>query len=56
MRHSKPVRFSNRTYRVGVNAVRSETAPTGDESVYLFLEFTIVFSMPYPLHIIRLES
>ena len=40
----------NRTYRIGVNAVRLETAPTGpdksgskprDESVYLFLEFTI---------------
>ena len=30
----------NRTYRVGVNAVRSETVPTGGESVYLFLEFT----------------
>ena len=28
MRHSKPVRL--------------ETAPTGGESVYLFLEFTIV--------------
>ena len=24
------------------DAVRLETAPTGDESVYLFLEFTIV--------------
>ena len=46
----------NRTYRVGANAVRSETAPTGGESVYLFLEFTIVFSIHFPLHIIRLES
>ena len=32
----------NRTYRVGLEAVRLEAAPTGDESVYLFLEFTIV--------------
>ena len=24
----------NRTYRVGLNAVRSEAAPTGEESVY----------------------
>ena len=24
----------NRTYRVGLNAVRSETAPTGGERVY----------------------
>ena len=32
----------NRTYRVQVNAVRLETAPTGDESVYLFSEFTIM--------------
>ena len=32
----------NRTYRVGLSAVRSETAPTGGESVYLFLEFTII--------------
>ena len=31
----------NLAYRVGLNAVRLETAPTGDESVYLFLEFTI---------------
>ena len=40
----------NRTYRVGLNAVRLETAPTSPdksgskprgESVYLFLEFTI---------------
>ena len=31
----------NRTYRVGLNAVRSETAPTGGESAYVFLEFTI---------------
>ena len=53
MRHSKS-RFiedaqrvgtgavKNRTYRVGLNAVRVKTAPTGGESVYLFLEFTIV--------------
>jgi len=33
---------ANRTYRVGFNAVRFATAPTGGESVYLFLEFTIV--------------
>ena len=32
----------NRTYRVGLNAVRLETAPTGGKSVYLFLEFTII--------------
>ena len=32
----------NRTYRVGLDAGRFLTAPTGDESVYLFLEFTIV--------------
>ena len=51
MRHSKPVRLGNRTYRVGLSAVRLETAPTGPdksgskprgESAYLFLEFTIV--------------
>ena len=42
MRHSKPVRLGNRTYRVGLNAMQSETAPTGGESVYLFLEFTII--------------
>ena len=34
----------NRTYRVGLDAVRVETTPTGDESVYLFLEFTIIYS------------
>ncbi len=42
----------NRTYRVGLNAVRGEIAPTNPdksglkprgESVYLFLESTIVF-------------
>ena len=53
MRHSKS-RFiedarrvgtgavGNRTYRVGLNAMWLETAPTGGESVYLFLEATIV--------------
>ena len=35
----------NRTYRVGLNVVRFLTAPTGGESVYLFLEFTIVKSL-----------
>ena len=33
----------NSAYRVGLNAVRLETAPTGGESIYLFLVFTIVF-------------
>ena len=57
MRHSKPVRClirengktgkpENETRLVGTvsnsaDAVRLETAPTGGESVYLFLEFTI---------------
>ena len=50
MRHSKPVRLENRTYCSPVwvgtvpncaDAVRLETVPTGGESVYLFLEFTI---------------
>ena len=42
MRHSQTSTGENRTYRVGLEAVRVETTPTGDESVYLFLEFTIV--------------
>jgi hypothetical protein len=33
----------NRICRVGLNVVRLETAPTGGESVYLFLEFTIKY-------------
>ena len=33
----------NRTYQVGLDAGRFPPAPTGDESVYLFLEFTIIF-------------
>ena len=57
MRHAKPVRClirengktgkpENETRLVGTvsnsaDAVRLETAPTGGESVYLFLEFTI---------------
>ena len=53
MRHSQPVRYLNRTYRVGLNAVRLETAPTGPdksgskprgESVYLFLDCTIILA------------
>ena len=52
MRHSKPVRLKtaptglgcgaveNRPYR-GAVAVRLQTAPTGGESVHLFLESTI---------------
>ena len=48
----------NRTYRVGLNAGRSETEPTGPdksgskprgESVYLFLEFTIITYLIPPL-------
>ena len=45
MKHSKPVRLGNRTYRVGLNAMESETAPTRGESVYLFLEFIIITSV-----------
>ena len=33
----------NRTYGIGLNAVRSETVLTRNESVYLFLGFTIVW-------------
>ena len=33
---------ANRTYRVGLNAVWLETAPTRGVSVYLFSEFAIV--------------
>ena len=39
---------ANRTYRVGVNAVRLETAPTRGESVYLFLKSTIVYAALRP--------
>ncbi len=47
MRHSKPVRLGDRIpiNRVTVSnsddVVRLQTAPTGGEDVYLFLEFTI---------------
>ena len=50
MKHSKPVRLGNRplpfsrlvgTVFNSADAVRLETAPTGGESVYLFLEFTV---------------
>ena len=33
----------NSAYRVELNAVRFSPAPTGGESVYLFLAFTIIF-------------
>ena len=51
MRHAKPVRLGDRTLPfsrlVGTvsnsaDVVRLKTAPTGGESVYLFLEFTII--------------
>ena len=55
MRHSKPGRLGKRNYRlVGTvfncaYAVRLETAPTGGESVYLFLESTIILGIVYHL-------
>ena len=43
MRHSKPARLGNHTYRIGLNSVRSDTAPTGCKSVNLFLEITKLY-------------
>ena len=50
MKHSKPhLPFSRLVGGVFncADAVRLETAPTGGESVYLFLEFTIICVLLY---------